>query len=84
MEQMQYVDEERDYEGGADLEALDDYVEMLYDELPKKIEGSMHILQLARDADNLQLLVGTVCSVVGSVFDTEVYGRFKTTPFWGY
>ena len=33
---------------------LDDYLELLYDDLPAKIRGTAMILQLARTPDNLQ------------------------------
>lgn len=32
---------------------VDDYVELLYDDIPEKIKGSALILQLARNPDNL-------------------------------
>ncbi|XP_045511217.1 kinesin-associated protein 3 [Colias croceus] len=37
----------------AVLNHVDDYVELLYDDIPEKIKGSALILQLARNPDNL-------------------------------
>lgn len=37
----------------AVLNSIDDYVELLYDDIPEKIKGSALILQLARNPDNL-------------------------------
>ncbi|GBP64110.1 Kinesin-associated protein 3 [Eumeta japonica] len=37
----------------AVLNCVDDYVELLYDDIPEKIRGSALILQLARNPDNL-------------------------------
>ncbi|XP_061707895.1 kinesin-associated protein 3 isoform X2 [Cydia pomonella] len=37
----------------AVLNNVDDYVELLYDDIPEKIKGSALILQLARNPDNL-------------------------------
>ncbi|XP_053625561.1 kinesin-associated protein 3 [Plodia interpunctella] len=37
----------------AVLTCVDDYVELLYDDIPEKIKGSALILQLARNPDNL-------------------------------
>ncbi|KPI93857.1 PREDICTED: kinesin-associated protein 3 [Papilio xuthus] len=37
----------------AVLNCIDDYVELLYDDIPEKIKGSALILQLARNPDNL-------------------------------
>ena len=38
---------------------LDDYLELLYDDLPSKIKGTGMILQLARTPDNLLILAQT-------------------------
>ena len=35
---------------------LDDYLELLYDDLPAKVKGTGMILQLARTPDNLHAL----------------------------
>ncbi|XP_055614070.1 kinesin-associated protein 3 [Uranotaenia lowii] len=37
----------------ASIRAIDEYIELLYEDLPEKIKGSRLILQLARDPDNL-------------------------------
>lgn len=37
----------------AILNHIDDYIELLYDDIPEKIKGSALILQLARNPDNL-------------------------------
>ena len=40
----------------ANINNLDDYVELLYEEVPAKVKGSALILQLARNPDNLEEL----------------------------
>lgn len=35
---------------------LDSYLELLYEDLPAKVEGTAMVLQLARNPDNLQEL----------------------------
>lgn len=37
----------------ASIRSIDEYIELLYEDLPEKIKGSRLILQLARDPDNL-------------------------------
>ena len=43
----------------ATMADLDDYLELLYDDLPSKIKGTAMILQLARTPDNLLNLAET-------------------------
>jgi hypothetical protein len=40
----------------ATIRNIDDYIELLYEELPERIRGSAYILQLARNPDNLDEL----------------------------
>ena len=40
----------------ANINNLDDYIELLYEEVPSKVKGSALILQLARNPDNLEEL----------------------------
>ena len=40
----------------ANINNLDDYIELLYEEVPSKVKGSSLILQLARNPDNLEEL----------------------------
>lgn len=40
----------------ATIRNIDDYIELLYEELPERIRGSAYILQLARNPDNLEEL----------------------------
>ncbi|KAJ8300221.1 hypothetical protein KUTeg_021740 [Tegillarca granosa] len=40
----------------ANINDVDDYMELLYEEVPEKIRGSALILQLARNPDNLEEL----------------------------
>ncbi|KFB52104.1 AGAP000187-PA-like protein [Anopheles sinensis] len=40
----------------ASIRNIDDYIELLYEDLPEKVKGSRLILQLARDPDNLEEL----------------------------
>lgn len=40
----------------ASIRNIDDYIELLYEELPERIRGSSLILQLARSPDNLEEL----------------------------
>lgn len=41
----------------ASLNDIDDYAEMLYEDVPDKIKGSALILQLARNPDNLSEII---------------------------
>jgi len=38
----------------ANINDMDDYLELLYEDLPEKIRGSALILQLSRNPDNLE------------------------------
>lgn len=40
----------------ASIRNIDEYIELLYEELPERIRGSAYILQLARNPDNLEEL----------------------------
>lgn len=40
----------------ASIRNIDEYVELLYEDLPERIRGSALILQLARHPDNLEEL----------------------------
>ena len=40
----------------ANINDIDDYLELLYEDLPEKVRGSALILQLARNPDNLEEL----------------------------
>lgn len=40
----------------ANINDLDDYLEMLYEDLPEKQRGTALLLQLARNPDNLEEL----------------------------
>jgi hypothetical protein len=50
----------------ASLNDIDDYAEMLYENVPDKIKGSALILQLARNPDNLSEIIqkGTKINVI--------------------
>ncbi|KAL4660150.1 kinesin-associated protein 3-like [Arapaima gigas] len=41
----------------ANINNIDDYVELLYEDIPEKVRGSTLILQLARNPDNLKELL---------------------------
>ncbi|MBN3302304.1 KIFA3 protein, partial [Amia calva] len=41
----------------ANINDIDDYVELLYEDIPEKVRGSALILQLARNPDNLEELL---------------------------
>ncbi|MGH0175895.1 UNVERIFIED_CONTAM: hypothetical protein FKN15_071744 [Acipenser sinensis] len=41
----------------ANINDMDDYIELLYEEIPDKVRGSALILQLARNPDNLEELL---------------------------
>lgn len=43
-------------EDGANINSLNDYIELLYEGVPDKIKASNLILQLARDPDNMEFL----------------------------
>ena len=51
-------DEDKSKDSGeiANINNLDDYIELLYEEVPAKVRGSSLILQLARNPDNLEEL----------------------------
>jgi hypothetical protein len=40
----------------ANINDVDDYMELLYEDVPEKIRGSALLLQLARNPDNLEEL----------------------------
>ena len=40
----------------ANINDVDEYLEMLYEDLPEKVKGCALILQLARNPDNLEEL----------------------------
>lgn len=50
----------------ANINNIEGYVELLYENIPEKVAGSALILQLARNPDNLEELGsnGTVCNTV--------------------
>lgn len=41
----------------ANINSIDDYVELLYEDVPGKIRGATLILQLSRNPDNLEELL---------------------------
>lgn len=41
----------------ANINSIDDYVELLYEDIPEKIRGATLILHLARNPDNLEELL---------------------------
>lgn len=41
----------------ANINIIDDYVELLYEDIPEKIRGATLILHLARNPDNLEELL---------------------------
>ena len=54
---VQDEDKSKDSPGEiANINNLDDYIELLYEEVPAKVRGSSLILQLARNPDNLEEL----------------------------
>lgn len=42
---------------GLDIDQLESYIEMLYDSMEEKVRGTLMILQLARNPDNLEKMV---------------------------
>lgn len=52
---------------------IEDYLELLYEELPEKLRGSALILQLARNPDNLQELF-EVCTVLSVAYENTTAG----------
>ena len=38
----------------ANINDMDEYIELLYEDIPDKVRGSALILQLARNPDNLE------------------------------
>lgn len=47
----------------ANINDLDDYLELLYEDVPEKVRGSALLLQLSRNPDNLEELFqnGKLC-----------------------
>lgn len=41
----------------ANINDMDEYIELLYEDIPDKVRGSALILQLARNPDNLEELL---------------------------
>lgn len=52
----------------ANINSIDDYVELLYEDIPEKIRGATLILHLARNPDNLEELLQNGMSFVGVCF----------------
>ena len=49
----------------ANINDVDEYLDMLYEDLPDKVKGSALLLQLARNPDNLEeLFQNGVCVCV--------------------
>ena len=43
-----------EFDETANLNDIEEYIELLYEDTPKKIRGTALILQLARNPDNLE------------------------------
>eukprot|EP00294_Goniomonas_avonlea_P008312 CAMPEP_0114554636 /NCGR_PEP_ID=MMETSP0114-20121206/8318_1 /TAXON_ID=31324 /ORGANISM="Goniomonas sp, Strain m" /LENGTH=691 /DNA_ID=CAMNT_0001739701 /DNA_START=77 /DNA_END=2149 /DNA_ORIENTATION=+ len=58
-EQEKYLEQEymEQPEGLGDIEQLEIYIEMLYDTMEEKVKGTLMILQLARNPDNLERMI---------------------------
>lgn len=41
----------------ANINDMDEYIELLYEDIPDKVRGSALVLQLARNPDNLEELL---------------------------
>lgn len=54
----------------ANINDVDDYMELLYEDVPEKVRGSALLLQLARNPDNLEELFqnGKQISITVHVF----------------
>lgn len=54
----------------ANINDVDDYMELLYEDVPEKVRGSALLLQLARNPDNLEELFqnGKLISITAHVF----------------
>lgn len=48
----------------ASIRKIDEYVDLLYEDLPERIRGSALILQLARNPDNLEELQKNGASLI--------------------
>ncbi len=51
----------------ANINKIDDYIELLYESMLEKIRGSTLILHLARDPDNLEELLHNGNSILFSI-----------------
>ena len=56
----------------ANINDVDEYLEMLYEDLPDKVKGSALLLQLARNPDNLEELFQNGQYTPGCVFSTHL------------
>ena len=45
-----------EFDETANLNDIEDYIELLYEDIPQKVKGTALILQLARNPDNLEEL----------------------------
>lgn len=55
----------------ATIRNIDEYIELLYEELPERIRGSAYILQLARNPDNLEELEKNGEKILGTKKESQ-------------
>lgn len=48
----------------ASLSKIDEYIEMLYDDMPQKVRGSGFILKVTSDKDNLEELSSSGITII--------------------
>ena len=61
----------------ANINDLDEYLELLYEDVPEKVRGSALILQLARNPDNLEDLFQNGMLITYSMLSPGVFCNFK-------
>lgn len=66
----------------ASIRKIDEYVDLLYEDLPERIRGSALILQLARHPDNLEELQKNGAQYVVSIGHTFWENRFHIKIMW--
>ena len=64
----------------ANINDLDEYLELLYEDVPEKIRGSALLLQLSRNPDNLEELFQNGNKLVPSIDVTKLLFNVTVKP----
>lgn len=72
----------------ANINDMDEYIELLYEDIPDKVRGSALILQLARNPDNLEeLLINGNFKTNGNFSSCAVHlypGKSSSPLIWDF